>query len=127
MELFHHLMRNDFRTFAMVQLAERKGFHYPPYTRLIEIALRCTDRDILDRAAETLAGMLRNQSDLRFMGPEYPLISRIRNSYVKRIILKIDKDKSVARVKDRVRKCLGEMHTKGAFRSVRITVDVDPV
>jgi len=126
LEMFHHLIRNDFRTFAMDQLAERKGFHYPPFTRLIEIALRCTDTKILDRGSETLAGMLRNQSGLRLMGPEYPLISRVRNSYVKRIILKIDKDKSVALVKDMVRKSLAELQRQEAFRSVRVTVDVDP-
>jgi primosomal protein N' (replication factor Y) len=127
MELFHHLIRNDFRTFAMAQLAERKTFHYPPYTRLIEIALRCRQPATLDQGADLLAGMFGNQSDSRIMGPEYPLISRIRNHYVKRIILKIDKDKSVARVKDRVRKCLVEFHRMDAFKAIAVTVDVDPL
>ncbi len=127
MELYHHLIRNDFKTFAMVQLAERKSFYYPPYTRLIEIALRCSNKGTLDQGADTLAGMLKNKSNFRVMGPEYPLISRIRNNYVKRMILKTDKDKSVALVKDEVRKCLGEFHRMDAFKSVAITVDVDPV
>jgi primosomal protein N' (replication factor Y) len=126
MELFHYLIRNDFRAFALLQLEERKSFHYPPYSRLIEIILRCSNKNTLDDGAEILAGMLRNQSDIRFMGPEYPLISRVRNNYIKRIILKIDKDKSVARVKDKVRKCLGELHRMDALKSIGITVDVDP-
>jgi primosomal protein N' (replication factor Y) len=127
MELFHYLIRNDFSAFALVQLDERKSFHYPPYTRLIEIALRCSDKSTLDRGAETLAAMLKNQPGIRLMGPEYPLISRVRNNYIKRIILKIDKDKSVARVKDEVRKCLAELRRMDALKSVGITVDVDPV
>jgi primosomal protein N' (replication factor Y) len=127
MELFRYLIRNDFSAFALVQLDERKSFHYPPYTRLIEIALRCSDKSTLDRGAETMAAMLKNQLGIRLMGPEYPLISRVRNNYIKRIILKIDKDKSVARVKDEVRKCLAELHRMDALKSVGITVDVDPV
>jgi primosomal protein N' (replication factor Y) len=127
MELFHYLIRNDFKAFAVLQLKERKSFHYPPYTRLIEIALKCSKKNTLDQGAETLAVMLKRQTGIRFMGPEYPLISRVRNNYVKRIILKIDKDKSVARVKDEVRKCLEELHRMDALRSIAITVDVDPV
>jgi primosomal protein N' (replication factor Y) len=111
----------------MVQLAERQAFHYPPYARLIEIALRCRQPATLDQGAALLAGMLGNQSDFRIMGPEYPLISRIRNHYIKRIILKIDKDRSVARVKDRVRKCLVEFHRMDAFKAIAVTVDVDPL
>jgi primosomal protein N' (replication factor Y) (superfamily II helicase) len=127
MELFHHLVRNDFRTFALIQLAERKSFHYPPYTRLIEVLLKCSHKDTLDQGAEILAGMLKNQPGLRIMGPEYPLISRIRNNYVKRIILKIDRDKSVAQLKEEINKGTEEFHGMDAFRSIGITVDVDPV
>lgn len=127
MELFHYLIRNDFRAFAMVQLEERKSFHYPPFTRLIAIELKCTDRNTLDPGAETLAGMLKKMPDLRIMGPEYPLVSRIKNNFVKRIILKIDKDKSVARVKEEIRKCLEELRRMNAFKSIAIRVDVDPV
>lgn len=127
MELFQYLIRNDFRAFALLQLEERKSFHYPPYSRLIEIALKCSNKSNLDQAAEIMASLLKNQPEIRLMGPEYPLISRVRNNYVKRIILKIDKDKSVARVKDEVRKCLGELRRMDAFKSIAIRVDVDPV
>jgi primosomal protein N' (replication factor Y) len=127
MELFHHLIRNDFRAFAMDQLADRKSFHYPPYTRIIEIKLSGSDKSNLDRGAGTLAGMLNDLPGLRVVGPEYPLISRIRSLYVKKIILKIDRDKSVTRVKGEIRKFLGELQTKGTFRSVSVTVDVDPM
>ena len=125
-ELYKQVIENDFRSFARIQLSERKSFHYPPYTRLIEITLKCRDKITLDRAAETLVGMMKKQQDSRIMGPEYPLISRVRNYYLKRIILKTEKEKSVARVKDTVRNCLGEMRQMDEFKSLVISVDVDP-
>ena len=84
----HHLydlvISNDFRSFARIQLSERKSFHYPPYARLIEIMLKCKDKDTLDHAAEALVMALQKRTDSRIMGPEYPLISRIRNYHLKR-------------------------------------------
>jgi len=124
--LYDLLIRNDFRSFARIQLSERKSFHYPPYARLIEIMLKCREKDTLDHAAEALATALKKQADSRIMGPEYPLISRIRNLHLKRILLKTDKEKSVARVKDVIRTCIRDLRLNDDFKAVVISVDVDP-
>jgi primosomal protein N' (replication factor Y) len=124
--LFDLVIHNDFRSFARIQLSERKSFHYPPYARLIEIMLKCKEKNTLDHAAEVLVMELKKQADSRVMGPEYPLVSRIRNLYLKRILLKTDKEKSVARVKEVIKTCIRDLHLKDDFKAVVISVDVDP-
>ncbi|MBN1415520.1 MAG: primosomal protein N' [Bacteroidales bacterium] len=125
-ELFNQVINHDFNSFARSQLSERKSFHYPPYTRLIEITLKSKDKNKLDRAAEILASILKKQLDIRIMGPEYPLISKIRNHHLKRIILKTKKEKSVARVKETLQQCIAGLHRHDDFRGVMVSVDVDP-
>ena len=124
--LYHLVIQNDFRSFARIQLSERKSFHYPPFTRLIEITLKCREKSKLDLAAETLATELKKHTDSRVMGPEYPLITRIRNFHLKRILLKTDKEKSIAHVKESIKKCVGDLHRMDDFKMVLVSVDVDP-
>ncbi|MBN2273721.1 MAG: primosomal protein N' [Bacteroidales bacterium] len=125
-ELYSLVIQNDYRAFARSQLSERKSFSYPPYARLIEITMKSKEREILDQAAEVLATTLKKQTDSRIMGPEYPLISRIRNYHLKRILLKTDKEKSIACVKETIRRSLDELRLKDEYKKVMISVDVDP-
>jgi primosomal protein N' (replication factor Y) (superfamily II helicase) len=127
LELYHQLKDNDFRSFALGQLADRKNFHYPPFSRLIEIMVKGKNKEILDRAALALAELLKKNSDIRVMGPEYPLISRIQNHYLKQIILKIDKARSVKAVKECLETSLVNIHAQTDFKSIGFTIDVDPV
>ena len=43
--------------------------------------------------------MLRNSFGNRVLGPEYPVISRIRNLYHKNLLLKIEKERSIIKAK----------------------------
>ena len=60
------------------------------------------------------------------MGPEYPLISRIQNLYLKSLLVKIEKGKNLIAVKQQILACIGEMSAKVEYRSVQCTIDVDP-
>ncbi len=124
--LYNLLISHDYKSFAKIQLSERKSFHYPPYARLIDITLKCRDKDKLDQAADRLAAGLKKQSDSHVMGPEYPLIGRIRDYHLKRILLKTDKERSVARVKDAMQQAIKDLYLHIDFRPVIVSVDVDP-
>lgn len=108
------------------QIAERQKFRYPPYYRLIQIKLKHRDADALNRAADELATMLRQQFGKRVLGPEFPMVSRIMNYYIKNILLKIEREPSLVMMKEKLMTILGEFQKRPAARSVRIIPDVDP-
>jgi len=61
------------------------------------------------------------------LGPEYPLISRIRNYYHKDILLKIERNSSVKKAKTIIDTIISNLQEQKDFRSLRVFIDVDPV
>jgi primosomal protein N' (replication factor Y) len=124
--LIRMVVTNDFMAMFNSQLEERRKFQYPPFARLVEITLKHTNRDILDNAAAFLAGRLRKSIRDTILGPEYPLVSRVQNLYLKNLLVKIEKGRDLSRVKSRISDRIAELPGIPGFRSVRVNVDVDP-
>jgi primosomal protein N' (replication factor Y) len=120
------VVQNDYLAMYTDQLEERRKFRYPPFCRLVEITLKHRDKDVLDNAARFLATLFRQSIKEKIMGPEYPLISRIRNLYLKSMLVKIENGKSLPDVKEQILAGIREMTVNPEFRSVQYTVDVDP-
>jgi primosomal protein N' (replication factor Y) len=87
------VIKNDFLAMYHSQLEERKKFQYPPFYRLIKIIMKHRDREKLDRGAQFLGQSLRSSIKEKILGPEYPLVNRIQNYYLKTILVKIEKGK----------------------------------
>ena len=121
------LKAHDFKHFYTEQIAERKLFNYPPFSRIIGITLKHKDKNRLDKAANQLAIQLRKCFGHRVLGPEYPSISRIRNYYHKDILLKIEQKASVKKAKIFLATIIEKLQAQKDFRSVRIILDVDKV
>ena len=120
------VVHNDYLAMYTDQLEERRKFRYPPFCRLVEITLKHRDKDVLDNAARFLATLLRQSIKEKIMGPEYPLISRIRNLYLKSMLVKIQNGKSLPGVKKQILTGIREMAVNHEFRSIQYIVDVDP-
>ena len=71
------------------QLNERKTFKYPPFHRLIKITLKHKEDKILNEAANYLSELLRKSFGKRILGPEFPIVSRVKSLFLKDILLKI--------------------------------------
>lgn len=124
--IINQVIENKYLEMYNEELAERKQFHYPPFTRLIFVNIKHKDPDVLNAAAQKFAGMLRQQLGHRVLGPEQPLVSRIRNYYIKQVIIKSDKTTSVAKVKSLLKDVISEFQTDKDHRAVTLQVDVDP-
>ncbi|MNS89870.1 Primosomal protein N' [compost metagenome] len=121
------VMYNKYEPFFKAELAERSGFHYPPFYRLIQIDIKNKDQNLANQSAEFLAKELRNQLGKRILGPEIPLISRIRNYYIKTIMIKIEKENvSIGKVKQVVQAAIDHFYTQKENRNSLIKIDVDP-
>ena len=108
------------------QLEDRYQYQYPPYFRLIRLTLKCRDYSKTNEAAEWLARALENVFDRYVLGPEFPPVARIRNEYYKNILIKIPQKQSLGKTKKVVQKILNSFRAIGAYRSVRVIVNVDP-
>ena len=77
-------LSNDDPAFAEAEMRFRRIFHYPPFTRMVQLRLRDTDRE---RGAETLselAGRLRRHplaEGLRILGPAPAPFERLRGRW----------------------------------------------
>jgi len=107
------------------QLQQRRQFNYPPYSRLVQITLKHQDAGKLNEAAKLMAHDLRLKFPKKIFGPEYPVVSRIRNFYLKNILIKLDRDNHVQENKDEIMKIIAEFSKN--FPSFRVLIDVDPI
>jgi len=109
------------------QLNERRQFQYPPFYRLIKITFKHKEYNRVNESAEWFATSLRNSFGKNVLGPEFPAISRIRNLYLKNILLKIPKQQSLGKTKEVIERVKASFLSISAYRSVRIIIDVDTV
>jgi primosomal protein N' (replication factor Y) len=124
--IIQFVVQHDYHAFFRAQLEDRNKFHYPPYNRLIILRLKHRDPDVLNKAARDLAKDLRTDLGKRILGPEYPLVSRIQNWYIKHILVKIERGPNVMMFKEVIRGKIDELQKIPGYRQVRVIVDVDP-
>ncbi len=108
------------------QLYDRKHFKYPPYFRLVRFTLKSKDFNRVNEASAWLATYYRQVFKEYVLGPEFPPILRIRNMYHKNILLKIPPQQSLSKTKSYINKGRDKFEAIGAFKSIRLIIDVDP-
>ena len=125
--VIQHVVHHDYHAFYREQMADRQKFQYPPVNRLIILRIKHRDYNVLNKAARDLAYDLRHDLGKRILGPEYPLVSRIQNWYIKQIMIKLERGPSVSDFKKLIRVKIDTLIKIPAYRQVRVIIDVDPV
>ena len=124
--IIQDVLRNDFFNMYNREMAERQQFLYPPYYRLIRVILKHKDRQLLEKGAAALGKELNVVFGKYVVGPEYPMVSRVRNLYINRFLLKNRADKNQSNFKEYIYKVLNKFHELTKYRSIRVYIDVDP-
>jgi len=124
--VIQHVIFHDYHAFYRDQLADRSKFQYPPFNRLIILKLKHRDQNVLNKAARDLAHDLRTDLGKRILGPEFPLVSRVQNWYIKHILVKIERGANLASMKELVRAKIENLQKTPSYRQVRVNADVDP-
>ncbi len=127
--VLNFILNNDFESFFKREIDDRRQHDYPPFTRLIEIVVRHTDKKVTRDASQKLASLLRDDlPKIKIMGPGEPMIAKIRNQYLMAILVKIVRGKSdLNQIKASIQDSIEAVSKEKNFRNVRIIVDVDPV
>lgn len=124
--VIEYLKNDDYEGFIHRHLSERKAFFYPPWSRIIKIAVKHKNQSLLDSSAMLLARLLREQNLFKVLGPEYPLVSRVKNYYSKEIWLKIPRTQNIHLIREILIQSIGTVKKQPGKSTLIIQIDVDP-
>ncbi len=116
---------NDYSGMYTEQLYERQIYQYPPYFRLIKLTLKHRDFDKLKEGSMWLYQVMQQNLKISVLGPEEPPIGRIRNEYIRTILVKIPQNQPLQGTKKTIQKILDSFDTVSQFRAIKIAVNVD--
>jgi primosomal protein N' (replication factor Y) len=121
------VIENNYNDLYFTEMEERRSFKYPPFYRIINLDIKHKDPEIVFNQAAYLAAELRKHFGERVIGPEFPLIGRIRNYYIKSIMLKFEKDSiSINKAKVIIREVITQFQTTKLSKGSVVQPDVDP-
>lgn len=125
--VLERVMAHDFKGFYDVEIEERERFFYPPFYKIVQLTLKHEKEEVVNEGAQYLADQLRSIFKERVLGPEFPIIKRIQNKYLKEIKLKIERGAPDKKVKARILQDLDVFFQNVRFKSIQISIDVDPM
>ena len=125
--LFGYLVSHDYVGFYNHEIEERRLYNYPPFTRIINIYLKHREQGRLHVLAGAYGRRLRELFGNRVFGPEEPHVARIKQLHIMRIMIKIETEASMKKVKHILRETYLEMDAARALNGAQVYYDVDPM
>ena len=123
--IIQQVTHHDYEGMYKEQLYERKIYYYPPFYRLIRLTLKHRDFEKLKEGSMWLYQVLKQNLSIPVLGPEEPAVSRIRNEYIRTIMVKIPSDASLQGTKKTIQKMLNSFEAVPQYRPIRVIVNVD--
>ncbi|MEA5425583.1 replication restart helicase PriA [Arcicella lustrica] len=125
-KILQQIIENDYLGLYQDEIKEREDFQYPPFTRIIKITLRHIDQPNAEKAAQALAQkLIEKLGTPRVLGPEKPLVERVRNQYLFEIMIKLEKTINLKGAKAFIAEQVQNIELSKDFKGVGIVVDVD--
>lgn len=125
--VINHVLADNYLQFYQSQINEREQFHYPPFTRIIELSVVSKDANVVNYIAQQLANQLKPIFGGMMLGPEFPLVAKIKDQYHKRILLKINREYSPTQVRNLLKQEMDTLQYNNKKSIYRLQVDADPV
>jgi primosomal protein N' (replication factor Y) len=128
-KIFKQIIANDYIALFNDEIEERRRFFYPPFSRMIKLTIKNLKPDLAEQCAKsTFEDLLKLLGKERVLGPEVPLINKIRNQFLVNIYIKLERDGvNLGKAKDKIQKIVFDKTTSKTHRSTSIVIDVDPV
>lgn len=126
-DILDFVKNHDYQGYFNQEIADRKQFSYPPFTRIINVYIKNKDQNTVDAAAVKLAMALRQVFGNRVLGPEKPFVSRVATYYLQAIMLKVETEASMRKVKYLLRSIYESLARDPLIKTSIVYYDVDPV
>lgn len=121
------IVKNDYVTFYDQQLSERMLFHYPPFYRLVYIYMKHRDVHVLEEFSDIIAKRMREIFDNRILGPDLPPVARIKQLYIRKIVLKVENGLSQYKINEVLQNIQQAYCQMPRYRAVSMYYDIDPL
>ncbi len=125
--LYSYLVNHDYLGFYAAELKERNTYNYPPFVRVIYVYIKHKDQTAVSSISFEYASRLRKLLGNRVTGPDEPYVSRIQSLYIRRIMLKIENNASITKVKKLLNDVRIEMTNRKILSGAVLYYDVDPM
>lgn len=126
-KVIQYITQNKTSEFYEECLKERKDFNYPPFSRLLEVSVISKDTNEVNHLSAELFALLKPYFGENLLGPEFPMISKIKNQYYKRILIKTSRLDALIEIRKNVHEAMNTLQNNYKNWRYRIAVDVDPV
>ncbi len=124
--LLDFVVKNDYKSFIDYELSERKKFNYPPFSRLLEITVKGRDESRTAQAANFLTSELKKQIP-SILGPVTPPVSRIKNFYIRTILIKFQRQAKLSDARHRMLSAIDRYKINPVSKNIFLQIDVDPI
>lgn len=119
------VLNNDYKGMYVEQMHQRKIYGFPPYYRTIKITLKHREYARLHEGALWLCNVLIQNFQIPILGPEDPSINRIRNEFLKSILIKIPLNMNLGATKITLKKIINSFDTIPQFKAIKVVVNID--
>ena len=125
-KIFDLIKKQNHDGFYKKEIVERNQFNYPPYYRLIKISIKSRDIETLIKASNWLFQSLSNGFTYPIYGPSDPHVSRIKNEFIKQILIKYPNTNVRNKIKRHLMKSIESFESIAKFRIIKLNIDIDP-
>lgn len=125
--LFELIQKSDYRRLYDHEANVRSHFGYPPFVRLMRITFRHKEDQVAQAACAKWNSSVKPLLGHRLLGPERPVIPRINTFYLWEFMVKLERNHDLPKLKALVASSLKELTAEAGFKSIRVTIDVDPL
>lgn len=124
--MISHISNNNFESYFHEESEIRKMFGYPPFSRLVQLRIKHKDAQIVHQAAMQLCLYLKPYFGNQLLGPDTPLISKVKYYYLQQMLLKLNRSVSTAKVRAILHAAQKKLNEDQRYKSVVVQFDVDP-
>ncbi len=125
--VLQEVLEHNFEGFYKRELAERRDFFYPPFSRLLRITLRHRKAQRVNEAARIFEARLKPVFGQHLAGPAVPHIGRVRGQYLIQMLIKMPpRPAEIAKYKRWLRKLGDFVRKQPGLSGLQIIYEVDP-
>lgn len=120
------VVHHDVEGMYQRELEHRRAHGYPPFMRLVQLTLKHRSEERVAHTAHALANALRERMGEHVLGPEIPVVSRIRDKHLRRLLIKLTRSSHLAD-KEFLRDTIDRIFGATEHSAVQLVTDVDPM
>ncbi|MCL2098439.1 MAG: primosomal protein N' [Bacteroidales bacterium] len=124
--IIHFVQQGDYHSFFHQQLAERKEFAFPPYSRLIALYFKHRNEELVQEAAVVFKQEAQAYLGARLFGPLQPVVHRVQNQYILAFWIRSKAKDNLPKLKQFLLQQFARLRAHKGLSGLDIIADVDP-